>query len=67
MPAPECSIFGCGKKAEIRLLCPTADQLHEAWYACYDHVPRVLRFITNREEAWAMPWHTHGADFLSQA
>jgi hypothetical protein len=66
MAAPECGVFGCGKQAAYKVMCPATERRHENWYACLDHVPRILRFICDREAKLNVPMHQHGAQELSQ-
>lgn len=49
------------------LTCPTTERLNENWYACLEHVPRILRYLTERDEKCKVPEHSHGAQELSQA
>jgi len=50
----ECSVFGCQKSAEFGVANSTTERLDENWRACLDHVPRIIRFLVERSDAWGM-------------
>jgi hypothetical protein len=45
-------MYGCKKAPNAVVGNATTERLNETWAACMEHVPKVIRFITERDEAW---------------